>query len=264
MQTKRTRGYRALPFSTNRRMAAASAAVGREHDTIHTFTEVDIREPRRLLREHHERTGESLSLTAYVVTCLARAVAENPRFNSMRKGSRLIVFDDVTVGVLVERELEGEQVPEPFGIAAADKKTFRQISGEIRAAQQQTGRLGELSGATWVARLIPSFLFKAFIRLASGSIRMSQRYGVVAVTAVGMFGPAPMWVVPLSSATVAVAVGSIVERPVLVDGRLEAHEHLCLTLSFDHDIIDGAPAARFTRRFAELLASGQVLGEDTV
>ncbi len=60
---------------------------------------------------------------------------------------------------------------------------------------------------------------------------MSQRYGVVSVTAVGMFGPAPMWVIPLSAATVAVAVGSIVERPVLVDGHLEAHEHLCLTLS---------------------------------
>ena len=64
-----------MPFSANRQMAAASAAVGREHDTIHMLTEVDITEPRRLIREHRERTGEQLSLTAYIVTCLARAVA---------------------------------------------------------------------------------------------------------------------------------------------------------------------------------------------
>ena len=31
---------------------------------------------------------------------------------------------------------------------------------------------------------------------------------------------------------------------------------LCLTVSFNHDLIDGAPAARFTSRFTELLSSG--------
>ncbi len=56
--------YRAVPFSLNRRAAAASAAVGGEHDTIHGITEVDITEPRRLLKEHLQRSGEKLSLTA--------------------------------------------------------------------------------------------------------------------------------------------------------------------------------------------------------
>jgi pyruvate/2-oxoglutarate dehydrogenase complex dihydrolipoamide acyltransferase (E2) component len=85
---------------------------------------------------------------------------------------------------------------------------------------------------------------------------MQKRFGVVGVTAVGMFGAGAMWLVPLTSATVTVAVGAIVKRPVLVDGNLEEREHLCLTLSFDHDIVDGAPAARFTSHFAELLSSG--------
>ena len=88
---------------------------------------------------------------------------------------------------------------------------------------------------------------------------MAKRYGVVGVTAVGMFGPSPMWLMPLSAATVAVAVGSIVERPVAADGGIEAREHLCLTLSFNHDIIEGAPAARFAKRFCEQLASGEAL-----
>ncbi|MFN2167693.1 MAG: 2-oxo acid dehydrogenase subunit E2, partial [Anaerolineae bacterium] len=35
-----------------------------------------------------------------------------------------------------------------------------------------------------------------------------------------------------------------------------AREFLSLTMSFDHDIVDGAPAARFARRFTELLEQG--------
>ncbi|MEZ4863471.1 MAG: 2-oxo acid dehydrogenase subunit E2 [Caldilineaceae bacterium] len=81
------------------------------------------------------------------------------------------------------------------------------------------------------------------------------------MTAVGMFGVGALWLVPLTSATVTVAVGSIVKRPVFIEGDLMEREYLCLTLSFNHDIVDGAPAARFTHRFAELLASGDEISE---
>ncbi|NDJ85634.1 MAG: 2-oxo acid dehydrogenase subunit E2 [Chloroflexi bacterium] len=259
---KRKQGYQVVPFSAQRQAVAASATVGRERNNIHTFTEVDIATPRRLIREHGERTGERLSLTAYVVACLARTIAEYPAFNAFRKGRKLVLLDDVTVGVLVERTIAGEGVPEILTIQAADTKTYQQINDEIRAAQQQGDvPFGTLSGSTWIMRLIPGFLLTQFIRLAARNIRIARRYGVVGVTAVGMFGPSPMWIVPLSGATVAVAVGSIVERPVCIDGALEAREHLCLTLSFDHDIIDGAPAARFTKQFAALLMSGEMLHE---
>jgi pyruvate/2-oxoglutarate dehydrogenase complex dihydrolipoamide acyltransferase (E2) component len=254
-------GYQTAPFTMMRKMAAASAAVAGEHNTIHGFTEVDITEPRRLMREHRERTGESLSLTAYIIACLARAVAENPRLNSFRRGGRLILLEDVTVSVLVEREIEGERIPEPVGIRAAQSKSFRQIHEEIRAHQHQAASpLGGLSGMEWT-RFIPGFLLRTFIRLASRSIRMMARYGAVSVTAVGMFGSGALWFVPLGGATVLVTVGGIVERPVLREGRLEAHEHLCLTVSFDHAIVDGAPAARFVSRLSELIRDGQALQE---
>jgi pyruvate/2-oxoglutarate dehydrogenase complex dihydrolipoamide acyltransferase (E2) component len=253
------KGYRVEPFGSNRQMVAASAAVGREQDTIHLMTEVDITGPRRLIAEHRERTGERLSLTAYIVTCLARTLDEYPRFNSFRKGSRLIVLDDLTISVLFEREIDGENIPEPVGIREANRKTYRQINDELRAAQQQTGqRLGSATGTAWI-RFIPSFLLRIFVRLASHNIGMQKRFGVVGVTAVGMFGSGPMWLIPLTSATVTVAVGAIAVRPVLVDGGLQEREHLCLTVSFDHDIVDGAPAARFTGRFAEILSSGDEL-----
>jgi hypothetical protein len=120
--------------------------------------------------------------------------------------------------------------------------------------------LGSGSGAAWI-RFIPQFLLKLFVRLASKNIGMQIRYGVVGVTAVGMFGAGSMWLIPLSSATVTVAIGSISKKPVIVDGNLQEHEFLCVTVSFDHDIIDGAPAARFTRRFSEISSSGREISE---
>lgn len=247
------KGYRTKPFSANRRMVAASLAVSREWHTIHSITEVDISQVRRRLREHFELTGEKLSLTAWVVACLARTVAEFPEFNSFRKGRRLILLDDVTISVLVERELQGEKVPEPAVIHAAQTKSYREIHDEIRAARQHSGEhLGSFAGTAWI-RFIPPFLLRTFVRLASRNLRMARLYGKVAVTAVGMHGQGALWFLPLTSGTTTVTVGSIVERPVLVDGTLASREHLCLTLSFDHDIIDGAPAARFVKRFGEIM-----------
>jgi pyruvate/2-oxoglutarate dehydrogenase complex dihydrolipoamide acyltransferase (E2) component len=262
---KQGQGCRVLPFTMNRRMVAASASVAREQNNIQALIEVDISEPRRLIRKHRQRTGERLSLTAYVVACLAQAIAEHPDFNAFRKGRNLILLDDLTISVMVEREIAGEMVPEPLGIRAAQTKTYRQIHDEIRAAQAHSGDgLGGLSGATWL-RFIPGFLFRTFIRLASKNITMMARYGTISITSVGMFGSKnqAVWGIPLvGGATVAVTVGGIVERPCVSDGQLETHEHLCLTVTFNHDIVDGAPAARFIKRFSELLKDGTLLRDE--
>jgi pyruvate/2-oxoglutarate dehydrogenase complex dihydrolipoamide acyltransferase (E2) component len=242
-------------------MAAASAAVATEKTTIHAITEVDISKPRFFMEGHQQRTGEKLSLTAYIITCLSHAITETPELNSFRKGRKLIVLEDVTVNVLIERNLNGEKIPEPIGIQAAQLKTYRQIHDEIRDAQRRNdNRLGSLTGSEWI-RFIPSFLFKVFIRAASHNIHMMKRYGVVSVTAVGMFASGALWFVPLGGATVLVTVGSIVKRPVFKDGQIEEKEFLCLTISFDHEIVDGAPAARFVKQFSSLISSGDFLKE---
>ena len=48
------------------------------------------------------------------------------------------MLDDVTVSALVEREIEGQSVPEPIGIRAADKKTYRQIHAELQGASRKS------------------------------------------------------------------------------------------------------------------------------
>jgi len=49
-----------------------------------------------------------------------------------------------------------------------------------------------------------------------------------------------------------------------VDGQIAIRDSLSLTISFDHEIIDGAPAARFTQRLKELIESGYGLFDSTV
>jgi hypothetical protein len=47
-----------------------------------------------------------------------------------------------------------------------------------------------------------------------------------------------------------------------MEERIEPREILNLTVMFDHQVVDGAPAARFARRLVELIESGYGLGED--
>ena len=253
-------GYTSERLSFNRKMVAASAAVTSSKSTIHSLAESDITVPRRLLREHFERTGEKLSFTAYIVYCLAQVIKENPHLNAFKKGNRLITLDDVTISVLVEREFSGEKVPEPLAIVAAQNMTYREIHHRIRSARESSGdSMGGFSGMTWI-RFIPGFLLKAFVRLGERNIGLAKRYGKVAVTAVGMFSREPVWFIPHGSGTVLITVGSIEKRMVYTGAAHEEREFLCLTGSFDHDIVDGAPAARFMNQLLETIKSGMSLG----
>jgi pyruvate/2-oxoglutarate dehydrogenase complex dihydrolipoamide acyltransferase (E2) component len=62
-----------------------------------------------------------------------------------------------------------------------------------------------------------------------------------------------VWGVPIPTYTLSITVGGIAEKPGVVDGRIESREYLGVTKSFDHDIVDGGPAMRFTQRLKELI-----------
>jgi pyruvate/2-oxoglutarate dehydrogenase complex dihydrolipoamide acyltransferase (E2) component len=252
-------GYTSIPMTFNRRAVIASATVTKEKNAIHCVTEVDISIPRELIQQHFQNTGEKLSMTAYIVTCLAHVIKDHPLLNSFHKGRRQIILEDVTVSVLIEREINGEKVPEPIGISKAQLKTHMEIHNEIRTAQKKTGdKLGSFSGLTWV-RLIPNIMLRPFIRLADRNIKMAKRYGKICVTAVGMFNKESVWFIPHGTATVLITVGGISVKVIQVDNEIVAREHLCLTASFDHNIVDGSPAARFMKQFTETIKNGSLL-----
>ncbi|MFN8473841.1 MAG: 2-oxo acid dehydrogenase subunit E2 [Anaerolineae bacterium] len=46
-----------------------------------------------------------------------------------------------------------------------------------------------------------------------------------------------------------------------MDGQIEPRDMLCLKVGFDHNVVDGAPAARFVERLVELIESGHGLAE---
>lgn len=256
---KNKKGYRSIPLSFNRRTVIASASVTKQKNTFHGFTEIDITEPRRILKRHYERTGEKLSFTGYIVLCLANAVKDHPQLNSFIKGRRLILLDDITISVLVERELGEEIVPEPVVIKNAQSKSYSQIHNEIREAKNhKSDKLGDLTGNTWI-RFIPGLLMKTFVRIADRNIRMAKAYGKIGVTAVGMFSKEAVWFIPHGPATVLITVGSISHRIIDTDGGHESREYLCLTASFDHNIVDGAPASRFINQFISFVKSGDLL-----
>jgi pyruvate/2-oxoglutarate dehydrogenase complex dihydrolipoamide acyltransferase (E2) component len=78
-----------------------------------------------------------------------------------------------------------------------------------------------------------------------------------------MFGRGQAWGIPLTSYTLCVTVGGLARKPGVVrDGpgrreeRIEVREYLALTVSVDHDLIDGAPMARFVARLKELVEGG--------
>lgn len=253
------KGYTAAPLSFNRKMVIASATVTNQKSAIHSFTEVDVTVPRQLIKSNFEKTGEKLSFTGYIVKCLAETIKQYPQFNSFIKGRKLVTLDDITISALTEREFDGEKIPEPVGIQQAQEKTYRQINDEIRAAQKNKNKkLGGLSNQTWI-QFIPGFLLKTFVWLAERNIKMAKRYGKVAVTAVGMFTNEPIWFIPHGTATVLLTVGGIVKKQVYEDGKNTERELLCLTGSFDHNIIDGAPAARFMNQLIETIKSGHVI-----
>ena len=62
--------------------------------------------------------------------------------------------------------------------------------------------------------------------------------------------------------TFGMLAGGIASRPVLVNGNVEAHEMLCVTLHFDHDLVDGAPATRFAQHLIEMIEAGYGLSEE--
>lgn len=74
-----------------------------------------------------------------------------------------------------------------------------------------------------------------------------------------MFGKGGGWGIALPYHTLDVTIGGIAEKPGVVDGRIAVRAYLCLTLSFDHDVIDGAPATRFVSRLKALIEQGHGL-----
>lgn len=256
--------YQLVRYPRYQRFAAAAYQTVRHKQMIHGLIEVDVTRARTALREHETQTGEALSFTAFLAACLAKAVDEHKAVQAFRKGGkRLILFEDVDISTRVEHEVAGAKYVVPYIIRAANRKSMREMHNEIRAAQT-----ADVRRALTRFPLLPVALYRPFAWTAVALGRMRPHLwktlmGTVGLTSVGMFGTGPGWGIPASSPTaLMLTVGGIGEKQAMVDGRPVVREYLSLTMSVDHDLVDGAPAARFAKRLKELIESGYGLDLD--
>jgi len=257
---EKPKNFHTIPFPASRKVIVDAGRLGARRPLIHGLLELDVTQPRSLIREHKSRTGEGLSFTGYIVKCLAQAIVADPAVQAFRDWrNRLVIFDDVDVVTLIETEVGG--VALTHVIRQADRKTFRQIHEEIRAVQARPKLSAQTGGLVDLAQKVPGFVRRGYYwGLRQNPHWFKQIAGTTIVTSVGMFGKGSGWgfgFLPLHN--LGLTVGGMSEKPGIVEGRIEIREFLDLTVSFDHDIVDGAPAARFAQRLKLLVESGELL-----
>ena len=266
---EKTSSSHIVDLSPGRRVWINTLKLSWPAHSIFGLLEVDVTIVRRFIEDHKARTGETLSFAGYLTYCLARAVDEDKSIQAYRKGDKhLIMFDDVNVGLMVEQKVGEKRALMGHVIQGANHKTYRQIHDEIRKVQSEPVPPGR-GMPNWFRSLmlLPWPLSKWVISLLRWNSRRDPTIrvtmgGTVAITSVGLFGGDHSgWGISSTPEPLGLVVGGISWKPAVVEGRIEPREILNLTVSFDHDIVDGGPATRFVKRLVELIESGYGLDE---
>lgn len=166
-----------------------------------------------------------ISFNDIIVKACAVALQKHPQVNATFMKDKIRMFGDVHIGVAVAIE-EGLITPV---VRDVDKKGLRDISIESKdlAARARARKLKpeEYSGSTFT------------------------------VSNLGMFGVDEFTAIINPPEAAILAVGSIVEKPVVVDGQIEIGKRMRMTLSSDHRVVDGALSARFMETLKKILES---------
>jgi pyruvate/2-oxoglutarate dehydrogenase complex dihydrolipoamide acyltransferase (E2) component len=259
MAVERTRRVEVRPFPSNRRLVTAAMRAGRRKMPMNGLVDADVTEASLLLASH----DPPCSLTAFVVASVARAAAAHPEVHAYRDWrGQLVTHHHVDVGTMVEIATPQGPFAIPHLLRDADIRGVPDLTAELRRVKRDpsassSGRWLERAGPT--ATRIPGVI-PAMYAVMARSVAARQRIGTVAVTAVGMFaGGGGFGITPLTLMSLEVIVGGMSQRPRVVDGQVSIRDVLDLTLAIDHNVVDGAPAARFAAEFRELLESAAVI-----
>jgi pyruvate/2-oxoglutarate dehydrogenase complex dihydrolipoamide acyltransferase (E2) component len=250
--------YDILPFPRARKVIVDAGRLASRRHIVHGLLEVDVTTARDFVRGAKAR-GDDFSFTAFLVACFARAIAANPTVQGYRDWrGRLIVFHDVDVATPIESAVGAAAIPHI--VRAANRKTVAEISAEIRAIQARPAKSEQTGGLVALGARAPRLAREIFYRAIRRNPHWLKRTsGTAIVTAVGMFGRHGGWGVGfLPLHTLGLTVGGISQKPGVHEGQVAIRDYLSLTISFDHDIVDGAPAARFARAFTELVESASL------
>jgi pyruvate/2-oxoglutarate dehydrogenase complex dihydrolipoamide acyltransferase (E2) component len=116
---------------------------------------------------------------------------------------------------------------------------------------ENSGIVAKLAG--WAPRFARKLFWR---RLWRDAFLVKRTMGTVMLTSVGMFGRTSGFVITPSVHTLALGLGGIGRKPGVAGDAIEIREYLSVTVSVDHDLVDGAPAARFVARLTEVVEDG--------
>jgi pyruvate/2-oxoglutarate dehydrogenase complex dihydrolipoamide acyltransferase (E2) component len=238
--------------------------LGLQKHHMKALLEIDVTHARSIFRIIKERNGNSLSFTAWLVKCISTAVSEYREASAFLKNSKtIILFNDIDISITIEKEYNGVNVPLPYVIRNTNNKSIAEIHHEIRKAKQDVAEDGNvvIGGGfgkfyTKLFLSMPGFIrrwvWKSFLLKPHAA---QKNMGSVMLTSVGMYSTFDGWVLPTSIHPLCFAVGTITKKPGVVEGNIAVREYLKMTVLIDHDVMDGAPAARFLSRLNELIQS---------
>jgi len=178
---------------------------------------------RRRMAAWEREFGVRVSLTDVLTFAVARTLREFPDLNARLEGQEIKVLEDIHLGVAVATPA-GLIVPV---IRHADQRSLGDIAQQsAQLAEKAHARrltLDEVSGGTFTLTNLGSYGIEIFTPLVN--------YPQCAI----------------------LGIGRVAERPVVVPGRIAVRAMMYVSLSFDHRIIDGAPAAMFLQKLKERL-----------
>jgi len=213
-----------IPLSGVRKVVAERMAYSfRTAPHAILMLEVDMSEAVKLRQDFEKMKNVQLSYNAVFVKAVAMALREYPILNSTLEEKQIKVLKNINVGVAVATE-RGLIVPV---IHDVDEKSLADLSSTIAQLVEKT-RLDTLS-------------------------RNDVTGGTFTITNLGMFGVDAFIAIINPKQAAILAIGRIADKPKVVDGQIVIQPTVTLSLSFDHRIIDGAPAAQFLNRIKEIL-----------
>ena len=198
--------------------------------TLHT--EVDataLIELRGMLNDKLQAREVSITYTDLLVKVVANALREHPRLNATLTDEGIHLLQEINIGVAVALE-DGLVVPV---IRNADKERLSEISGQVKdfAERARGNQLtpGELQGGTFTITNLGNFGIDAFTPIIN----------------------------PPESAIL--GIGRILKKPVVHEDEIVVRSMLTLSLTFDHRVIDGAPAAQFLQTVSNYIQDPYLL-----
>lgn len=250
------------PYPKLRHFILDVMAEGRRKNTINLLFEADLALIRTHLAAHNARQDVHISLTTYIAKTLACAIDEDKSIQAYRQGkSRLVIFDEVDLAIMVEREVDGHTMPITQLIRNANQKPISTIAQEIHAAK--TAPVGDTGPMTALEKLffsLPTWLRKIiWIEIRRDPHSFKQVAGTVGITSMGMNALGPAVIIPITPMTLTLSIGASYSKVVLDNGVAVERDFIQMNLGADHDIIDGAPLMRFAELFKQKLHSGYAL-----